>query len=773
MIENSDISFAWSPMIAVMAILIAVATAILSFIACQRTNWRRSTVLLEGTRMLIVLLAVILLGGPEWIQQFRPNTKPVVAVLYDDSDSMTTQDVTATSGPSKTISRKQAIEALINEQTWDDLKERAEVIIEPFSGPQTVTDANDDQASAARNDTPQIRLASLLNTQAQPAAEADDDESDTAFGTNLSGPISQTIQQHENLLGVFVVSDGDWNVGGSPVNAAGKLRAAGVPIFALPVGSDTRLPDIELISFDVPTFAIASKKVRIPFTVESSLPRDHMANVVLETEDGQAIEKQVRVAAMGRTADFFEWTPDLLGDRSLKLTVDDHPSEIRQDNNTASAPISIREEKLKVLIVESFPRWEYRYLRNSLSRDPGVTVSCLLFHPGLEKRGGGNKDYISSFPATKEELAEYDVVFLGDVGLDDNQLTIEQCDLLHGLVQDQASGLVFLPGWEGRQFTLLETKLAELMPVNLDDTQLGGWGSRTAQHFELTEMGRRSLLTKLADTADENLAVWGNLPGFQWYAPVTSAKNGTETLAVHQEASNQYGRIPLLVTRTFGSGKVLFMGTDGAWRWRKGVEDKYHYRFWGQVVRWMAYRRNMAQGETMRMYYSPERPRVRQTVSFDANVMEISGEPLSKGTVVLRITSPSNRLETVRLQSSGGQWGAFSGRFTSKEPGQHKLQLFCKETGQTLDTSLFIQGESLEKIGQPARPEVLEELARMTQGSVISFNQLPEIIQQLNAMPDPPPTVRRVALWSHPITFAVLVGLLGLFWIARKGAGLI
>src|SRR5438105_12925440 len=51
------------------------------------------------------------------------------------------------------------------------------------------------------------------------------------------------------------------------------------------------------------------------------------------------------------------------------------------------------------------------------------------------------------------------------------------------------------------------------------------------------------------------------------------------------------------------------MGTDGAWRWRKGVEDKYHYRFWGQVVRWMAYQRNMVKGETMRLYYSPDQPR--------------------------------------------------------------------------------------------------------------------------------------------------------------------
>ena len=57
---------------------------------------------------------------------------------------------------------------------------------------------------------------------------------------------------------------------------------------------------------------------------------------------------------------------------------------------------------------------------------------------------------------------------------------------------------------------------------------------------------------------------------------------------MHQESSNAFGRIPLLVTRTFGAGKILFMGTDGAWRWRRGVEDLYHYRFWGQVVRWMS-----------------------------------------------------------------------------------------------------------------------------------------------------------------------------------------
>ena len=158
------------------------------------------------------------------------------------------------------------------------------------------------------------------------------------------------------------------------------------------------------------------------------------------------------------------------------------------------------------------------------------------------------------------------------------------------------------------------------------------------------------------------------MPGFQWYAPVLRAKAGSEVLAVHKDTSNEAGRIPLLVTRSYGAGKVLFMGTDGAWRWRKGVEDKYHYRFWGQVVRWMAYQRNMAKGETMRLFYVPDQPRMNQTLTLHANVMDKAGEPLRNGEVSARIEAPSGKTQTVRLSSAGDEWGVFVGRYNPEEP---------------------------------------------------------------------------------------------------------
>ncbi len=727
-----SLTFAATPWTIGLSTVALVATAALGFVAWRRSGFKRSVGVLEWLRLTCVAFAAVLLNQPEWVEEFRPEEKASIVVLWDASPSMETRDVSRgerTSAPPET--RREAIEPLTRPESWGGLGDKIQVVIQPFS----------------------------------PKGEG--------HGTDLNDPLNRAIETVPNLRGVVLASDGDWNEGQPPVLAASKLRMKGVPVFAVPVGSPTRLPDVELLSLDAPTFGVAGKAVRIPFTIDSAMPRAFTTMVTLKTSDGDEVTKEVRVEPMGKTTDELTWKPKGTGDYTLSLSVPRHADELLVDNNTLTAPIAIREEKLKVLVVESYPRWEYRYLRNALSRDPGIDLSCLLYHPGLSKPGGGNKDYIKAFPKGLDELSKFDVVFLGDVGVETGQLTSEDCRQLKGLVEHQASGLVFMPGWEGKQFSLMETELGDLCPVVLDPSQPGGWGSRTPNHFELTESGRRSLLTKLADSSDENAQVWEGLPGFQWYAPVIKAKAGSDVLCVHKDASNESGRLPLLVTRTFGAGKVLFMGTDGAWRWRKGVEDKYHYRFWGQVVRWMAYQRNMAKGETMRLYYVPDQPRMDQTLTLHANVMEPGGEPIRHGEVSAKVTAPSGRSETVRFQPDGEEWGTFSGRFDPHEPGKYKVTLTCKETKATLEATLNVQGVAAERLGRPSRPEVLEEIARVSRGKVVKPDQISAIARSLTELPEPPPLVRRVQLWCHPAVAGALVGLLGLCWSGRKWIGLI
>lgn len=730
--SQSELTFAWTPTTLVFGGSLLLATAVLSFLIWKRSRFSTSTGLLEALRLLVVAAVALTLNQPEWRETFRPDSQPTVAVLRDASASMRTEDATAAASPEAAPrSRESLAEELCAEAVWSPLRDQFDLVVEEFSAPQP--------------DRPDA-------------------------GTDLAEALEGLLDRHPRLAGVVLVSDGDWNEGDPPSRAATRYRMAGVPVFAVPAGSETRLPDLAATAFDAPTFGLVGKPVRLPFTLASSLPRNHSATVEIRTDQGETLSGEVVLPAMGRAQDHLLWTPQAEGD--YKLTIDLSPAEEERDlsNNTLSAPIAIRREELKVLLIESYPRWEYRYLRNALERDPGVEASCLLLHPDVSAIGDG-PGYLDAFPEP-DLLSTFDVVFLGDVGVSDGQLTLEQVASLKQQVASQAAGLVLMPGLRGNQTSLLDTELGDLFPVQLDAAQPRGWGSATPGQFELTELGARSLLTRLEDTENANANVWSSLPGFQWYAGVIRAKAGSEVLATHSSEANRHGRIPLIATKTYGTGKILFMGTDGAWRWRKGVEDKYHYRFWGQVARWMAYQRSMASDELMRLFYSPDRPRTGDTLTLNANVMSVGGEPLQSASVVVQIAAPSGRIETVRLQPGGEeQWGLFTGTFTPAEPGEHRLAMTCAENGGTLELPLAVQGTSRERVGDPARHDVLEEIARITRGELLATVDPAEIRERVAALPEPAPIERRLRLWAHPAWAGAILLLLSLFWIGRKMAG--
>jgi hypothetical protein len=729
---NGELTFVWSPATTVFSVVIILATAALCIWAWKRSRYSRGIGVLEALRLLLVVCIMLTLSQPEWREEYLPEQRPTVAVLWDQSRSMETQDQ-ITGDDTTMLTRAEVVKPLLDASKWEGLKEMAEVVFEPFSS----------------------------------------SSSNPRDATDLNSALKATQERHANLRGVVLISDGDWNMGSPPIRAASRLRSQGVPAFTIAVGSESQLPDIEVVSLDAPTFGVEGKPVRVPFTIDSALPRDYETTVSLRTESGEEILYNVKVPAMGRLQDTITWRPKSTGDITLTLSIPPERNEIDKKNNEQSARISIRSEELKVLVIESFPRWEYRYLRNALERDPGVNVNCLLFHPQLKKTGGGRPGYIEDFPSDAE-LAAYDVVFVGDVGLAPGQLTDKECDKLQRLVRDQASGLVFLPGFRGNHYSLLGTSLAGMYPVALDPLKRRGVGSQLPGRIELTEAGRKSLLTKLEDDDDSNSRVWEALPGFQWHAAAMRAKAGTETLATHRSSIGPFGRTPLLVTKTYGTGKVLFMGTDSAWRWRQGVEDKYHYRFWGQVARWMAYQRNMSEGQSMRLFHTPDRPKSGDVVSLNANVSSAFGEPLRDGTVVVQVAAPSGMTESIRmLPGEEESWGLFSNSFTPRESGEYILVMSSSETSSTLTTTLPVRGMDLEKPGQPARFDVLQEISTITRGKMLLPTQLDTIIKKIGALPEPEPLERRLRIWCHPLWGGWILLLFGIFWTGRKIAGTI
>ena len=722
-----SLTFLSTPVTLIVSIAIVLLTAWLAWAGWQKSGYSPRVGFLELLRLAIVTMVAITFNQPEWLMSFQPTDLPTILVLADASGSMETQDVVE---DGNAVSRSDSIAPILQDSVWANMRKTMNVVVEQFNSELDVPTA----------------------------------------GTDLGGALSAAIKNHENLRGVVLLSDGDWNTGDAPASVASRLRLNKSPVWSVVAGSESKLPDLVLERFDAPTFGVVTKPMRLPFAVSSSLPREVRTQVTLEVSTGEKVTREVTIPPMGTVEDSLLWKPMRTGDAKLLVHVPTQNDELVEENNSRIVPIAIREEAINVLLIESFPRWEYRYLRNALERDPGVEVNCLLFHPGLSKVGGG-RGYIRIFPATLEELSKYDVVFLGDVGVGEGQLTVEQCRLLKGLVRSQASGLILMPGMRGAHLSLADTELDELYPVVLDQTQRRGWGSRDPAQFELTETGRLSLLTKLEDDEADNARLWETLPGFHWYSAVTRSKAGTEVLATHKTEMGPRGRIPLLVTKTFGTGKVLFMGTDAAWRWREGVEDKYHYRFWGQVARWMSYQRSIAQGEKMRLFYSPDRPMTDTVVTLNANVMSNGGEPLQSGNVTVQAISESGESETIRMQPSDDEWGLFTGKFTPQERGEYRMILSCRENNATLETTMSVQGLDRERIGQPARADVLDEVSRVSGGRLVRADEIAGLIEEIQALPEPEPLVRRLRIWSNPYWAGSIVLMLGIFWSGRKMAG--
>src|SRR5438105_5023264 len=90
---SRTLSFVWTPASLAVSIVAVLVVAGLCFEGTRRGGYRPASVVLELLRLVIVCLVALLLNQPEWIEEFHPEGKPAVAVLWDSSPSMDTRDV--------------------------------------------------------------------------------------------------------------------------------------------------------------------------------------------------------------------------------------------------------------------------------------------------------------------------------------------------------------------------------------------------------------------------------------------------------------------------------------------------------------------------------------------------------------------------------------------------------------------------------------------------------------------------------------------------------
>lgn len=247
----------------ILTVLVMAAGIWISHIACKR-NRRPLTFKLEILRLAILGFICFLLFQPEWVITSAPQEKPKVSILEDRSGSMETQDVEIS--PQHVVTRTAYVQELLKGNSTESLNDTHVVEYATFS-------------VSPSPDSPDYAMA----------------------GTDLAKPLEDAMQSSDNLRAVIMFTDGSHNASSSVLTQAQRMRTRGVPLFIIPAGSPSPLPDLALQDVKAPTYGIIGETVQIPFTIKSTLGKETRATLAMTSRDtGKTVTRTVTIPAQGR-----------------------------------------------------------------------------------------------------------------------------------------------------------------------------------------------------------------------------------------------------------------------------------------------------------------------------------------------------------------------------------------------------------------------------------------------------------------------------------------
>jgi hypothetical protein len=208
------------------------------------------------------------------------------------------------------------------------------------------------------------------------------------------------------------------------------------------------------------------------------------------------------------------------------------------------------------------------------------------------------------------------------------------------------------------------------------------------------------------------------------------------------------------------------------------VEDRYHYRFWSQVARWMAYQRNLSKSRRGRLIHYPESPEAGREVTFDATLLDRQLGPLKGATPTLTwqpLDAAANPTAgTLPLEETPGDWGVYRGQWTPPEGGRYQLIAEWKDDPTLrVESTVVVSAAIEEATGDPARPDVMRRVAEASGGSFLPAGNMDALAGLLTRSMENQTLTHRIQWWHHPglLTF-LLVGLT-VYWMLRKRLGLV
>ena len=645
--------------------------------------------------------------------------------------------------------------------------------------------------------------------------------------TDLTGAIEHVLENSspESLAGILLLSDGRHNAAGLPEDSLRQLAIQNSPLCAVPVGGRVGPVDSSILNLSAPESIYLDDRVVIKTVAKMDGLLGKRVKAELIT-DGRVVDEQtINVTDVNFRSEIrFVHTPTEKGiiDYQVKLEAD--PRELFKNNNTWDFKVAVTDDRTNVLLVDGYPRWEFRYLRNLFyGRDKSVHLQYVLLNPdtisGMRlpapvaasaTRKFGDAE-ATQLPKSADEWQLFDVIILGDI--EPNQLSNRDWKAIEEAVTKRGAMLVCVAGPRYMPHDYESNVLKDLLPVTFTEWDGDSFKSpEEAYKVELTAAGKGHAITSQSTSRSLNTELWAEFPPLRWRWQSSGVKEGAEVLAYadpvgeeetaevpvgvspdsieaaltkltqQKERENQNA---LISTMRSGLGKVVMMNFDRTWRFRYGVGDTYHHRFWGQMTRWGA-GPNLRSGNEMvrvgtdRLSYMPT-----DQIVVTAKVLDSTRKPVTGASVFANVIKDGKRIAKQKLTYRSDSSGLYETTFAGfSEEGEYKIELNGTEIDQAvksdpelhnIETELLVvtTRNPIELAELTANRDFLNRAARQTNGRVAELWELDSLLTAFGAPKETLTERKDTTLWDRLPLLLAFLGFLTTEWVLRRKSGLV
>lgn len=653
------------------------------------------------------------------------------------------------------------------------------------------------------------------------AAPADETQEPTSQTTDITAALQKAMTDipSEQLAGILLFTDGRHNASAPVEPVARRLGQLQIPVCPVFFGAGERPPaDAAIIAVDAPDTIYANDR----FIANVDLKIDNLAakNIVVNLLDGTTV---VDTKTLTTSVESFRKRialadkPKNNGFHAYKVVIQPVEGEVSKTNNEYFLPVNVTDDRIKLLIVEGRPRWEFRYLKNLFSsRDSSVKLQYVLLHPdqiadlppppAVPASAARPLEDVEAtqLPATAAEWLKFDVVILGDV--DPTALGRDHLQSLQKFVADRGGTLIVIAGPQYMPHAYANAGFAELLPISFTPGEKPVLvGPEPSFHTALSQEGQEHVIMRLAVNPEENNKIWNELPPVYWRHPIRDTKPGATVLAYAVpngapaflrplsatevpgedvlKSRRQFEREnALIVSHNFAHGKVMFMASDHSWRLRYRTGDTYHHKFWGQVLRWATadkihFGTSLVKVGTDQARYAPD-----DNVRVRAKMVRPDYSPVTNANATVNILQGDKSILRKHMQfvpDSAGVYAADLGRLPE---GQYRIELEsdaltepggdAKATAPVTAAFGVTRALPAELIELTADRGLLSRLASLTNGVAVEPTQAAAVLDRLG----PPSLVQRERrqfdIWNSWPLLLLMIVLAGAEWALRKKVSL-